>query len=114
MYCTSEITFSVDIMDRSRSYILDKFFEEHGFLSDQMDIYADLVVNETRKEYSLQYPDEVEMCIEEGKSYNIIASNSDEHFEVPMIMDDGYFIIQGVPKLVLIQESNLGPRCSSL
>ena len=105
MYLTSEIASPADIMDKSRSYVLDMFFKEHGYLANQLEIYKDLMIMDIGKDYFLEDPEDVKKYIEEGKSYNIVASNNEERFEIPKMTGEGYFIIQGIPKVVLIQES---------
>ena len=37
------------------------------------------------------------------KTYEAKVSNSKEEFEVPMMTPDGYFVIEGIKKVPLIQ-----------
>jgi DNA-directed RNA polymerase beta subunit len=84
-------------MDKSRLSLLSKFFEHHGFLSNQYEIYKDTVIDELKKTYDLEYPQE--------NKYDILVRCGNDDFDVPMMTRDGYFVIHGVLKVPLIQEA---------
>ena len=92
-------------MDRSRSLLLSKFFEEHGILANQREIYEDMVIDDLRDNYNIAIPTDQQYCLDNAKNYDIRITTDKEEFEVPMITSDGYFIIHGIKKIPLIQES---------
>jgi DNA-directed RNA polymerase beta subunit len=92
-------------MDQSRRLLLRKFFEQHGTLSNQDLIFEESVIDKLSKDYDIEINEEDDIrYIRNRESYNILV-RAPETFEVPMMNRKGFFIIQGVEKVPLIQES---------
>jgi len=93
-------------MDESRSNLLSQFFSKHGYLSNQDIIYEDLVLNDLSKRYDIEMPDKKEIdYLRDRENYDVHVRGDKEWFNIPMMNKEGYFIIQGVKKVPLIQES---------
>lgn len=93
-------------MDKFRSLLLSKFFERHGTLANQHDIFHSMVVNCLKEDHEVELPNEdAEQSIIDGTNYDMKVSNGKDDFEIPMITKEGYFIIHGIKKVPLIQES---------
>ena len=92
-------------MNSLRSELLSKFFERHGILANQYDIYKNMVIDNLKEKFDVDIPDNLQYCLDNAKTYEAKVSNSKEEFEVPMMTPDGYFVIEGIKKVPLIQES---------
>lgn len=87
--------------------IVSRFFEEHGTLANQ-----DLIFNQTLlrsdllKEYRMEVRYTEESCVAEKRTYeaSFVHENAKLNFEMPLMTKGGYFIVDGVEKVFLIQE----------
>jgi DNA-directed RNA polymerase beta subunit len=92
-------------MDISRASLLEKFFKKHGLLANQDVIFQELVIDELSKDNTLEIPEENDIeYIRDRESYNLHVEGKDI-FDVPMMNSKGFFIIDGVEKVPLIQEN---------
>ena len=92
-------------MDASRTSLLEKYFDHHGLLANQDVIFQEVVIDELSENNKLEVPNENDIeYIRNRESYNFHV-NGKESFDVPMMNSRGFFIIDGVEKVPLIQEN---------
>ncbi len=85
--------------------IMDLFYKHHGYIANLKKIYEEQVVEYLVNEhgYNIVPPDEedLEKAMKEKTSY---MANVGDEFQIPWMTDEGFFVINGIEKVPLIQE----------
>ncbi|KAG0067766.1 DNA-directed RNA polymerase subunit B' [Linnemannia elongata] len=88
-----------------REYIMDLFYAHHGHIANLDKIYMEQVVECLARDYGYNIiaPEEgdLEKAMTDKGSY---MADVGEEFQIPWMTDEGYFVINGIEKVPLIQE----------
>lgn len=87
--------------------VVSRFFREHGTLANQDLIFNQILLgSDLLKDYSMEVHYTEEACVLEKRTYeaSFVHKNAKLNFEMPLMTRQGYFIIDGVEKVFLIQE----------